>query len=321
MLLHCLPYIAVALMVALYFFVRRHPRGTTGEFVGRHRTRDISFLAQSANGFIGRITRSTPLPRITPDMNDATNPVAFYGLAVLNTINNTVRSILATDAGATGISGIASANFPFQPASATNYGAQALSALTAVAPNSVMDTLRTGFMMVYLNSAQAPTATKADKVYVWCAASSYDSRSGRIRERPFRSVASAIKGGGNTGNGTVSAGPTINATIGMNGVYQVRFSDATHFTVVDPNGKQLADGQTAVAYSDAGLGFTITAGGTAFVAGDGFDMTVTFNDDPGPECLLQRPRRLDGRDRTRLQPVIRQSAAPAVKISAQKGAT
>jgi hypothetical protein len=290
MFLLCLPYIAVALMlVALYFFVRRHPRGTTGEFVGRHRTRDISFLAQSANGFIGRITRSTPLPRITPDMNDATNPVAFYGLAVLNTINNTVRGILATDASQIGISGVASGNFPFQPASATNFGAQALAALTAVSPNSVMDTLRTGFIMVYLNSAQAPTATKVDKVYVWCAASSTTHVQGGFENAASAAIASAIKGGGNTGNGTVSAGPTINATVGMNGVYQVRFSDATHFTVVDPNGKQLADGQTAVAYSDAGLGFAITAGGTAFVAGDGFDMTVTFNTIPVPNAYFNGP--------------------------------
>ena len=291
MFLLCLPYIAVAIMmVALYFFVRRHPRGTTGEFVGRHRTRDISFLAQSANGFIGRITRSTPLPRITPDMNDATNPVPFYGLAVLNTINNTVRGILATDSSQIGISGIAAGNFPFQPASATNFGAQALAALTAVAPNSVMDTLRTGFIMVYLNSAQAPDSDEGRQglrlVRGFDARPTFRADS---RTRLRGSDVSAIKGGGNTGNGTVSAGPTINAAIGMNGVYQVRFSDATHFTVVDPNGKQLADGQTGVAYSDAGLGFTITAGGTAFVAGDGFDMTVTFNTIPVPNAYFNGP--------------------------------
>ncbi len=59
--------------------------------------------------------------------------------------------------------------------------------------------------------------------------------------------------------------------------------------MVDPNGKQLADGQTGVAYSDAGLGFTITAGGTAFVAGDGFDMTVTFNTIPVPNAYFNGP--------------------------------
>jgi hypothetical protein len=290
MFLLCLPYIAVALMVvALYFFVRRHPRGTTGEFVGRHRTRDISFLAQSAIGFIGRITRSTPLPRITPDMNDATNPVAFYGLAVLNTINNTVRGILASDAGVIGISGIASANFPFQPSSATNFGAQALSALTAVAPNSVMDILRTGFMTIYLNSAQAPTATKADKVYVWCAASTGTHVQGGFENAASVAAVSAPKAGGNTGNGTVSAGPTANGATVINGVYTVTFTGATTFSVFDPNGRELEPGTTGVAYSDGGIGFTITAGGAAFVAGDGFTMTVTSSTIPVPNAYFNGP--------------------------------
>jgi len=290
MLLHCLPYIAVAIMlVALYFFVRRHPRGASSEFVGRHRTRDISFLAQSAIGFIGRITRSTPLPRTTPDMNDATNPVAFYGLAVLNTINNTVRSILATDAGTSGISGIAAANFPFQPSSATNYGAQALNALTAVAPNSVMGTPRAGFIMIYLNSAQAPTATKADKVYVWCAASTGTHIQGGFENAATAAAVSAPKAGGNTGTGTVSAGPTVNGAVAQNGAYTVVFTGATTFNVFDPNGRELQPGNTGAAYNDGGIGFTITAGGTAFVAGDGFTMTVTFSTIPVPNAYFNGP--------------------------------
>lgn len=290
MFLLCLPYILVAItMMALYLFVRRQTRGSSGEFVGRHRTRDISFLAQSANGFIGRITRSTPLPRITPDMNDATNPVAFYGLAVLNTINNTVRSILATDAGAAAISGIASASFPFQPSSATNYGAQALSALTAVAPNSLIDTLRAGLIMVYLNSAQAPTATKADKVYVWCAASSGTHVQGGFENAASGAAISAPKAGGNTGTGTVSAGPTVNGATALNGVYTVTFTAATVFSVFDPNGRELLAGSTGVAYSDGGIGFTITAGGTAFVAGDGFTMTATLNTIPVPNAYFNGP--------------------------------
>ncbi len=214
MFLLCLPYIAVALMlVALYFFVRRHPRGTTGEFVGRHRTRDISFLAQSANGFIGRITRSTPLPRITPDMNDATNPVAFYGLAVLNTINNTVRGILATDSSQIGISGVAVGELPV--------------------PACVGDQLRrSGFGRADCRRSElgdGHSAGRLDHGLPQLCAGTYrdegrqglrlvrgfdhDPRSGRIRERGFRQRSlSAIKGGGNTGNGTVSAGPTINAS-------------------------------------------------------------------------------------------------------------
>lgn len=83
---------------------------------------------------------------------------------------------------------------------------------------------------------------------------------------------SAAKGGGNTGTGTVSAVTLVKGT--KLGVYTVRFTAATVFTVEDPDGFVLAtNGATGVAFADD-LGFTITAGGTAFVAGDGFDITV-----------------------------------------------
>lgn len=81
----------------------------------------------------------------------------------------------------------------------------------------------------------------------------------------------AAKSGGNTGTGTVSA-----VTVGggaKSGVYSVRFTAATAFTVEDPDGFVLGAGATGTAWADD-LGFTITAGGTAFVAGDGFDITV-----------------------------------------------
>jgi hypothetical protein len=263
----------------------KRPRAASGTFVGRHRTRDISILAQSGIGIIGRITRSVPAPKILPGILDGTNPIASFGLAFLRTAQNTFRGILATDAGAAGISGIAVMPFPFQASSGTNYGATTMGGLTAV-PAGVVDGNFSGAQTVYLNSAQAPTATMADKVHVWCAASSGTHVQGGFENVPSAAVASAAKAGGNTGTGTVSAGPTIDATKGVNGVYQIRFTDATHFTVVDPNGKQLADGQTAVAYADAGLGFTITAGGTAFVAGDGFDATVTFSTIPVPNAVF-----------------------------------
>lgn len=82
----------------------------------------------------------------------------------------------------------------------------------------------------------------------------------------------AAKAGGNTGNGTISA--VTRAPGAKTGVYTVRFTAATKFTVEDPDGFVLSvDGATGTAFADD-LGFTITAGGTAFVAGDGFDITV-----------------------------------------------
>lgn len=286
-----LSYIAIAaLMVAAYLVVRNRCRvAGGGEFVGRHRTRDISFLAQSPIGFIGRITRSVPLPRTTPDPNDAINPVQFYGLAVLNTINNTIRAILATDAGTTEINGIAVANFPFQTSSGTNYGAQSLSALTAVPPNVILDTLRSGFITVYMNSALAPSATKADKVYVWCAPSSGTHIQGGFENQAAATIASAVKAGGNTGTGIVSAGPTVTPATAINGVYTVTFTGATTFNVFDPNGRALQPGNTAQAYSDGGIGFTITAGATAFVAGDGFTVTVAMLTIPAQNAYFNGP--------------------------------
>jgi hypothetical protein len=78
-------------------------------------------------------------------------------------------------------------------------------------------------------------------------------------------------GGANTGNGTCSA-VTVGANA-MTGNYIITMLTATTFSVQAPNGDRLMDGATGTAYTDQ-LGFTITAGGTAFVAGDGFTMAV-----------------------------------------------
>ncbi|HZR34351.1 MAG TPA: head decoration protein [Nevskia sp.] len=83
----------------------------------------------------------------------------------------------------------------------------------------------------------------------------------------------AVAGGGNTGNGTSSAVTTTGHAPQL-GVYGVEFDDATHFVVTAPNGQEVGHGVTGTAFSGGGLGFTITAGGTAFVAGDSFTVTV-----------------------------------------------
>ena len=81
--------------------------------------------------------------------------------------------------------------------------------------------------------------------------------------------------GTNTGNGTISA-ITV-AAPAQKGVYSIVFTAATKFNVFDPSGVELVPGTTGVAYSQEGVGFTITAGGTAFVAGDTFNVTITQN--------------------------------------------
>lgn len=74
-----------------------------------------------------------------------------------------------------------------------------------------------------------------------------------------------------TGNGTLTL-----ITAGTNtkpGVYTIRFLTATTYTVTDPDGEALPNGANG-AYANAGVNFTITAGGTPFVAGDSFTITV-----------------------------------------------
>ena len=91
-------------------------------------------------------------------------------------------------------------------------------------------------------------------------------------------VAAAL--GTNTGNGTFGAITVGNAA--KIGVYTVEFDDATHFIVNDPTGIEVGHGVAGTAFSAGGLGFTITAGGTAFAAADSFTITVTGTTKYGP---------------------------------------
>jgi hypothetical protein len=86
------------------------------------------------------------------------------------------------------------------------------------------------------------------------------------------SAAAAAKSG-NTGNGTFGTiTPPSTAKVGA---YVLTLTSATAFSLVDPNGDELAPGAVGTAYSSFDLGFTLTAGATAFVAGDAFTITVS----------------------------------------------
>lgn len=84
-------------------------------------------------------------------------------------------------------------------------------------------------------------------------------------------VAAAL--GTNTGNGAFGA--IVVSAPASDGVYAVEFDDATHFVVTNPAGAEVGHGTTGVAFNAGGVGFTITAGGTAFVPADSFSVTVT----------------------------------------------
>ncbi|WP_213761809.1 head decoration protein [Caballeronia sp. dw_19] len=78
--------------------------------------------------------------------------------------------------------------------------------------------------------------------------------------------------GTNTGNGTIGT-LSLGATETF-GVFTLVATSATNFTVTDPEGNALPPATVGTAYSNAEIGFKITAGGTPFVAGDSFTLNV-----------------------------------------------
>lgn len=96
---------------------------------------------------------------------------------------------------------------------------------------------------------------------------------------------------GNTGNFTCSA--VVESAGAVLGAYKIEFLDATVFNVFAPNGELVGQGETGAAFSGGGLGFTITAGGIAAVAGDGATITVAANAKAGSYVQLN-PAGTDG---------------------------
>lgn len=82
---------------------------------------------------------------------------------------------------------------------------------------------------------------------------------------------SAIAQTQNVGNGTSGAVAVLAAA--KAGTYTVTFTAPTAFNVYDPAGALVAAGSTGTAFNTQ-INFTITAGTTAFVAGDGFRILV-----------------------------------------------
>ncbi len=97
---------------------------------------------------------------------------------------------------------------------------------------------------------------------------------GAVIAKTFVGTAAGANKAGNTGNPTIGA-----ITVGKNaeaGDYTVYFTAATGFQVYSPSGKFLGTGATGTAFTAAyQVGFTLTAGGNAAVAGDVFLVTVT----------------------------------------------
>lgn len=95
----------------------------------------------------------------------------------------------------------------------------------------------------------------------------------------FAATAVGAAVAGNTGNGTITASPTITAGAKA-GVYTVTMlepaTNAGEFVVEDPDGISIGNGTVAVAFSAGGVAFTVADGSTDFAAGDQFTVTVTM---------------------------------------------
>jgi len=83
----------------------------------------------------------------------------------------------------------------------------------------------------------------------------------------------AVAASGNTGNGTI--GGLSLGTAAEVGAYALKATSATSFALTDPNGNAVGTVTAGTAFTSNQLNLTLTAGATAFVAGDVFTLTVT----------------------------------------------
>ena len=100
---------------------------------------------------------------------------------------------------------------------------------------------------------------------------------GTVLGKTLVSGSATATAGTNTGNGTMGT-ITVSGTAEI-GTYSLRITKAAanagDFVVVNPSGVVVGNGTVAVAYSSAGLAFTLADGATDFVVGDTFSIAVT----------------------------------------------
>jgi hypothetical protein len=140
-------------------------------------THDVAFGFRMGAGFAGDVNRTHPFS-VLPALQHATQAVANYGAAVqLDPATNTVKGFVAGDTAVTKIAGVAVRPYPIQQAS----GGMSASIGAASPPGAgnVIDYLRSGFIMVKINPAQA--VRRGDPVFVWCAATAGADIQGMFR--------------------------------------------------------------------------------------------------------------------------------------------
>jgi hypothetical protein len=152
----------------------------------------VAFTFRMGGGIAGDVNRTHPAD-IEPNINDATNPITFYGQAGrYNQSTGTFQSVVAGDTALTAIGGISVRPYPIQQSTASEAFAEADFGGGAVSNVGALDVLKSGYMTVVVNTANG-TPVKGNPVYVWIAVAS----------------GSHVQGGFEGGN---SAGNTIELT-------------------------------------------------------------------------------------------------------------
>jgi len=222
-------------------------------------------------GFAGDLQRAE-VATIESQQIDSNTPPNAFGVPV-KLVGGKLQPIAAGDA-ASVVYGFYLRPYPIQGNGTDPLG-------TSTPPTSGNgDVLRRGYSNVQLNGTTA--AAKNGPVYMRVGNASTGKPIGGIEAAAENTVASTANAG-NTGNGTLG---TLSALAAVQpGAYNVVFIAATKFEVYDPLGNFVGIGSTGTAFSSQ-VQFTITAGGTAFAAGDGFSVTVTANTVQVPSAVF-----------------------------------
>ncbi len=121
-----------------------------------------AILYRMLAGFPGDVNRTHPAS-IEPVKIDASAPPTFYGqLVAVDPTTQGVRPVANADDATSNQYGITVRPYPFQPSSASNYGAAGFGAGTPPVAG-LMDVLRSGYIMAPING----TPVKGARVYVW----------------------------------------------------------------------------------------------------------------------------------------------------------
>jgi hypothetical protein len=139
-------------------------------FVGRAKTCDVAFNLRMGAGSPGDMTRHNPPGTIEPCLLDSGSGAVSPGLAIMAALTaaNSVRLVVAGDAGGTAIYGIAQRVYPFQQPTTANFSGAAPLGSVPIAAQQPIDVIRSGYVLVPIVGA-APQ--KGGPVFVWAAAS------------------------------------------------------------------------------------------------------------------------------------------------------